>query len=258
MPAHYSVLHKLCLHIGYSTTNDPCSSFDLAVKWRDSTQYNPDDVIIELSRRRQVVNINCNDISKSTIGHCFKKAFGYSIGVDPGNYVGKCVEKSNENYAHDGKILQSPVEEVREGYVYQKLIDTRVNDRVLSEYRVPVFSDIIPFVVYRHRFMSRRFGGGGSRNDKTATLLDTDEVLTQREVRQILDFCSLMGMDYGELDVLRDRGDGRIYIVDANNTPSGPNWHVVQQQGDECFNRMATAFVEAFMLPAERTLSSQV
>ena len=27
-------------------------------------------------------------------------------------------------------------------------------------------------------------------------------------------------MDYGELDILRDQQDQRIYIVDANNTPS--------------------------------------
>ena len=39
---------------------------------------------------------------------------------------------------------------------------------------------------------------------------------------KILLFCRRMGLDYGELDMLRDREDGRLYIVDVNNTPFGP------------------------------------
>jgi hypothetical protein len=31
-----------------------------------------------------------------------------------------------------------------------------------------------------------------------------------------------MGLDYGELDVLRDADDGRLYVVDVNTTPFGP------------------------------------
>jgi hypothetical protein len=36
----------------------------------------------------------------------------------------------------------------------------------------------------------------------------------------MLSFCQKLGLDYGELDVLRDRIDRQLYIVDANNTPS--------------------------------------
>ena len=38
---------------------------------------------------------------------------------------------------------------------------------------------------------------------------------------KILAVCREMGLDYGELDVLRDREDGRLYILDVNDTPSG-------------------------------------
>ena len=31
-----------------------------------------------------------------------------------------------------------------------------------------------------------------------------------------------MGLDWGGLDVLRDRADGRIYVVDVNKTDVGP------------------------------------
>jgi hypothetical protein len=31
-----------------------------------------------------------------------------------------------------------------------------------------------------------------------------------------------IGLDFGELDLLRDRADGRIYVVDVNPTVNGP------------------------------------
>src|SRR3954454_7156229 len=47
----------------------------------------------------------------------------------------------------------------------------------------------------------------------------TSHVFTPEEVRQILAFARAMGVDYGEFDILRDRSDGRIYVVDVNKTP---------------------------------------
>ncbi len=40
--------------------------------------------------------------------------------------------------------------------------------------------------------------------------------------RQTIEFTQSIGLDFGELDVLRDIGDGRLYIVDAANTPHSP------------------------------------
>lgn len=34
--------------------------------------------------------------------------------------------------------------------------------------------------------------------------------------------CRIMGLDYGELDVLRDTEDGKLYVADVNNTPWDP------------------------------------
>ena len=52
------------------------------------------------------------------------------------------------------------------------------------------------------------------------------------ELNKIHRFCAKIGMDYGEVDVLRDRDDGRIYIVDANNTPSGPPSPISDSDGN--------------------------
>jgi len=38
----------------------------------------------------------------------------------------------------------------------------------------------------------------------------------------LLQLCHELGLDYGELDVLINVDDGKVYIVAVNNTPFGP------------------------------------
>ena len=47
-------------------------------------------------------------------------------------------------------------------------------------------------------------------------------VLSEEEMVQIASISAKMCADFAELDVLRDRQDGRIYCVDLNPTPYGP------------------------------------
>jgi hypothetical protein len=49
-----------------------------------------------------------------------------------------------------------------------------------------------------------------------------EDVYSQVELDFIAEFTRLLGLDWGGLDVLRDKGDGRLYIVDANKTDMGP------------------------------------
>lgn len=58
------------------------------------------------------------------------------------------------------------------------------------------------------------------------------DIFSAAELAQLLDFGARIGLEYGELDVLRDRDSGRIYVVDVNRTPYGPGsvgrdptWH---------------------------------
>jgi len=80
----------------------------------------------------------------------------------------------------------------------------------------------------------------------SAKLRETDDVLSKDEQAKILQFCRAIGLDYGELDVLRDNGDGRIYVVDANNTPDSIEY-LTKEEREEALNRTARAFVEAFL-----------
>ena len=50
-------------------------------------------------------------------------------------------------------------------------------------------------------------------------VVDPSSGLLSAGVEQIGGFCAAMGLDYGKLDIIRDREDQRLYILDANTTP---------------------------------------
>ena len=49
-----------------------------------------------------------------------------------------------------------------------------------------------------------------------------EDVFSTEDLTNIGAFTRELGLDWGAIDVLRDRGDGRLYIVDANKTDMGP------------------------------------
>ncbi|MBD2196488.1 MULTISPECIES: hypothetical protein [Calothrix] len=213
-----TVIYKICLHLGYSITNDPTKKFDLAFKWQDSTFSQPDNFLQKLAARTEVFNINCNDISKNHVDKIFKDIFGYSSLVDPFTFKGKIVRKSNMNATHDGKIIDAPLEETESGYLYQKLIHNEVDENFVQDIRVTIFKDKITYLALKYRPIQNRF------NIKSyAKISAPEEIFTQEEIKKIINFARTIGLDYGDLDILRDREDNKIYIIDANNTPWGLN-----------------------------------
>ena len=215
--------YQICLLLGYDVTNNPEQSFDLAIKWQRYATFFPDEPILSrlASENISVVNNNCKDVSKSYIARVFHDVFGYSIAVDPLTYDGKCVVKSDLNAQHDGKIISCPINTIQSGVVYQKLIENEVEENRVLDFRVPVFKQSIPFV-YRYLKENlreeQRFYGYLSL--VSVSIAEVSKVFDEDEIGKILRFCQKIGLDYGELDVLRDRNDQRIYIVDANNTPT--------------------------------------
>jgi len=61
-------------------------------------------------------------------------------------------------------------------------------------------------------------------------IVPVSHVLTSEEAFLCREFFRQIGLDYGEIDVLRDGIGGKIYIVDANNTPAGPTKSLPKDQ----------------------------
>lgn len=242
LPLEGHAMYQICLLLGCSITNNVTKSFDLAFKWKDSTFCVPDTILTKITKIHRIVNINSNDISKSRVGTIFYEVFGYSAEVDPLTFRGKCVQKSILNAGHDGKIIDCPIEELDEGFVYQKIINNKeIEGNLVMDIRVPIFKHVIPCVFLKFRPVEARF----SFENTTVQLAEVSKIFTQEEIGNIFRFCEKMGLDYGELDVLRDKTNKRIYIVDVNNTPSGSPIEIGWQL--EGLQRQAILFAEVFL-----------
>ncbi len=183
-------------------------------------------------------NIGCFDIRKSVVARVFEEVFGYSLTIDPLAHQGTAVEKSELNGKHDGRIISCPVSETRRGQVYQRLVDNTFDGAEHVDIRTPIVGGKIPFVYLKRRPADARFSNDNTRVD----LVEASTMLSPEEQGKIIAFARAMSLDFGGLDVLRDRSDGRIYIVDANKTDMGPPSAMTGQDKLKAMRGIADAF----------------
>lgn len=164
----------------------------------------------------QLINHRVTDISKSNVGRVFQKVFGYNLEIDPLTYEGAVVEKSDENGTHDGKIITCPIpaSNIKPGYAYQKFIDSSFSGKTSEDLRVASVYGEVAAVFHKHKAFEKRFGTQYLSTD----VKNAEEVFSREELRLISQFCDAIGLDFGAIDIMRDKHDGRIYIVDVNKT----------------------------------------
>lgn len=112
--------------------------------------------------------------------------------------------------------------------------------------RVVVIQHRIPIVYKKYRPLATRYSIPNTRVELCAP----EEVFSEDERKNISRFAERIGMDFGELDVLRDRNTGHIYVIDANNTPMGPAKALNKEEASRTFAVLLPAFRR--LLDAER------
>jgi hypothetical protein len=193
----------------------------------------------------RLLNGAFTDISKSGIDKAHLKVFGRALCLKPDEIDSEAsyVIKAAANAAHDGRIVTGREVAFESGKVVQHLIDNRIGEDFVRDTRVPVIGNVIPFVYIKRRSIETRFSNANTAVSITAT----GNVLSPSEVGDILRFCREIGFDYGELDVLRDNRDQSIWIVDANNTPSGPPNGLARVEVAFAVRELALAFQSQFL-----------
>jgi glutathione synthase/RimK-type ligase-like ATP-grasp enzyme len=124
--------------------------------------------------------------------------------------------------------------------VYQKKINNLTEDNEVVDMRVPMLGEKKPFVYIKKRPEEKRFSNENSK----VHVADKESMFSEKEIKSIEKFRRLMGADLAEVDVLRDQGDGRIYIVDINNTPWGPPNGLSEAQKGRALRILSQAFME--------------
>jgi len=241
-PSSKTVIRKICRRLNINLTNRIDRKFNWALYYEDDTfrtKFEP----LESLDNIKAVNLQSRDISKMHVDQIHQETFGYNTQVDPLTYQGIGVKKSNINARHDGEVLDFPIAEAEEGYIYQRLINNQITDFEVLDMRVPIVNFRIPLLYLKYRKVTERF-----RNTTTRTLrADPNEHLSAVEQKTIIEFARKMKLEYGELDILRDLDDKRIYIVDVNNTPFGPPANISRKQGKEAITILANTFREQFL-----------
>lgn len=73
-----------------------------------------------------------------------------------------------------------------------------------------------------------------------------EDVFSEAEYAKIISFCHKVGMDVGELDILRDPIEDQLYIIDANKTAAGYSLVNRSGWGEGERKRMLPILAESF------------
>lgn len=200
-----------CKELGIEITNNINDQFNFVffnhVSHGDSLH--PKDKIIDnLKSQFKTFNTDCNNVRKSYVAKIHKEVFGYNADVDNGFDI---IRKSELQSAKK----EAFVTEVKDdGYHYMKFINTYDKNNYHT-LRIPYFNGNIPIIVDIIR-------NDPLRRDHKTDILNTilpEDCFTFSELDFIYQFCREFGLDYGELDILRENESGKIYIIDVNDKP---------------------------------------
>ena len=228
-PRPWYLMRGVALWAGLSVAPTEASA-DAAFYFDDVTRGNPPATLV-----LQRFNFACSDVSKSHVAEVFAEIFGYPLELDPATSSGPIVEKSETNGVHDGSVVLAPLSP-QPGRVYQRLIDTEA-DGFNHDLRTPCIGGS-PVVVW-HKY--KPAGESFAIHSHRTRLRDPADVFSVEELALIRQFNIRMGLDWGGLDILRDRHNGRIYVVDVNKTDLGPVISLSWADKIASMNRLAAA-----------------
>jgi len=231
-PRYFHGAYQLCIRLNIDVV--PLRRADAAIHFVDATVR--DEPPAGLDAR--AINARLRDISKRHVNEVHGRIFGYDLSPEPG--VAELIEKSDDNAAHDGRVVDRPTG--RPGVVAQRLVDNRLTDHVVVDQRVCVMDGRIVYDILRHRPVSDRFRHVSQ--NRLALVVEPTSQFSKGELAGLVAMAEAMGADWADLDVLRDRDSGRVYVVDVNGTPAAPSDGLRDQELATYWRLQETAFAE--------------
>lgn len=249
LPSRRTTLYKVCRALSLELTNRPrpADRVALYLRFEDVTEK---QTPLPAHLPAGAWNARCTDIRKSTLDRHHEAVFGYGLAVDPLRHIGPLLEKGDGNALHDGRILQGPLppDAVRADKVYQRVIANRVADGRPVDLRLVWLAGSTPIAYLKFKPEERRFT---NETTHVETALPS-EIFSADELRNVALLMERMGVDWAELDILRDANDQRIYVVDINPTPWGPPAALPAPAANAAIQAIASALIP-HMISIKRT-----
>lgn len=188
---------------------------DIVFVFEDKT-YSEVDISDVIATSKPVINARIDDNSKTRVAEVFRNVFGYDLEIDPTIHEGLAIRKSDSNGTHDGIVINCPIpkSDVIKGQCYQKLVDSTFNGQTSEDLRVAHALGELALVYHKHKPLNDRFG----THYLSVDVREPAAIFSPQEINNIKMFCDAMHLDFGAIDIMRDKHDGRIYIVDVNKT----------------------------------------
>jgi hypothetical protein len=241
-PSKKTTIYKISRKLGYRITNKRLKK-PKVVMWFHDTTYATSELLVQHYPNQPVINRNCTDISKKHVDLIHQQVFGYSTIIDPVSHSGQAVMKSDINALHDGEIIRCPLSEIRQGAIYQIVIDNEAENGEYLDYRVPVIRGEIPLVYSKFKRADVRFTNHVHRSE----LHKPEAIFSQQEMDAIRKMADTMGAEFCEFDVLRDNASGRIYVIDVNKTPYGPPSGLRKADSVRAISMLTESFRNTFL-----------
>lgn len=238
MPSRRSTLYKISKRLGYILTNNPGINSKMAIFWEDTTIRGRYDELKQMAQRMPVINQHSDNILKTWVDDFFNEVFGYKTRINPLTFCGPAVMKSEYNARHNGSIVPCPLEKAEPDTIYQIVINNRDADGFYEDLRIPVIGGKIPFVYRKLKADHMRFETAPEK----AYVEETNNILSSEEQILVIEFARVIKLDFGEIDGLRNRDDGRLYLIDVNNTPYGPPANLAKEDVEKVLDSMANEF----------------
>ena len=244
------VLVKALDSVGVRHTHKSNSNEELAIFWNPWCLLDPISVIPK-DLDIPVINGGRFRDSKEHVANCFQSVFGYQLTVDPTKFTGLMVRKSDSNATHDGLTLTGPIAavEVIDGYTYQLHVNNIFGPSAV-DVRVSIVNGVQESCYVKMRPLENRY-----KDVSASWFLPTSVCLTSREIDLINQFCKFIDLDFGQLDICRDNGTDRIYIVDANNTPFGPPKGMSEFDSGAAIAALGEDFIRVYGLSGESSVA---
>jgi len=249
--------------LGVEFTTDTA---DPDIKWLMNYNYsNREDRCPELlsdmseNMEMPIINGSLLNIRKDHIDDVFTSVFGYSLRLDPTKHMGMCIEKSTQNAIHRGRFIQCPIRKQdidRRTYpsksgephvrMYVKMIDTRIDTETIRDFRISVMGGSVVALFEKHLGNGSFFHPYKENKFEVYPFDSMDPYFTRDEIRKTHFFINDMGIDFAEIDILRDNSTGLMYIIDVNPVPAGG---LLNNIDDSFVEKLANNFKEKHLTP---------